>query len=167
MSKLSRFVDYGIWVALIAVFAIVVMRKSSGPDTGKAAAAIDLPLLSSEQRRFRLHDHRGKKVVIEVFASWCGACRRAAPDLAETYREHAGRVDFVGVMVDDNAAEARRAVHDWQVPYDVVLDDGSVSRGYRVEVLPTVVLVDEQGVVQHVSTGVPSRGQLEGWLKDL
>ncbi len=166
MKKLSRVVDYAIWAALAIVFAIVVLRRNSGPDTGHAAAAIDLPLLS-QQGRFRLEDQRGKKVVIEVFASWCGACRRAAPDLADTYRDHASEVAFVGVMVDGNPEEARRAVREWQIPYDVALDDGTVAKSYKVDLLPTVVLVDERGVVKHVSAGVPSRGQLESWLREL
>jgi thiol-disulfide isomerase/thioredoxin len=164
--KLSRLVDYAIWAALAGVFALVLMRKSSGPDTGQAAAPIDLPLLAKDGR-FRLQQERGKPVLVELFASWCGACRRAAPAFADAYRDHGGRVRFVGVMVDDDADSARKAVQSWGIPYDVALDDGGVARAYKVELLPTIVLIDDKGMVRRVWTGVPSRSQLESWLTEL
>ena len=70
-------------------------------------------------------------------------------------------------MVDDDPALAARTIKSWGIPYDVVLDDGSVSRSYKVEMLPTLVLIDEAGVVRRVSTGAPSRAQLEKWLTEL
>lgn len=164
--KLSRIIEYVIWAALAGVFLVLLLRRASGPEEGTAAAAFDLPLLA-EQGRFNLEDHRGKRVLLEIFASWCGACRRAAPAFADAYADHGKNVSFVGVMVDDDADAAARTVQDWEIPYDVVLDDGSVSRSYRVQMLPTVVLIDEHGMVERVWTGAPSRSQLESWLTGL
>jgi len=164
--KLSRLVDYAIWAALAGVFVLVLMRKSSGPDTGQTAAPIDLPLLVKDGR-FRLDQEPGKPVLVELFASWCGACRRAAPAFADAYQDHGQRVRFVGVMVDDDADAARQAVQSWNIPYDVALDNGGVARAYKVELLPTVVLIDGQGMVRRGWTGAPSRSQLETWLTEL
>ena len=74
---------------------------------------------------------------------------------------------FVGVMVDDDANAARQAVRSWDIPYDVALDTGGVAQAYKVELLPTVVLIDDKGVVRRVWTGAPSRSQLETWLTEL
>ncbi len=164
--KLSRLIDYAIWAALAGVFVLVLMRKNSGPDTGQAAAPIDLPLLV-KNGRFRLEDQRGKPVLVEMFASWCGACRRAAPAFADAYRDHGEKVRFVGVMLDDDAQSARQTVQNWDIPYDVALDNGGVARAYKVELLPTTVLIDANGVVRRVWTGAPSRSQLESWLAEL
>lgn len=164
--KASRFLDYAIWAALAGVFALVLMRRASGPETGQLAAPIDLPLLSKEGR-FRLEEQRGQPVLVEVFASWCGACRRAAPALADAYRDHGQKVRFVGVMVDDDPQAARQAIQSWDIPYDVALDSGTVARDYKVELLPTLVLIDREGIVRRVTTGAPSRSQIEGWLTEL
>ncbi|HVJ19746.1 MAG TPA: TlpA disulfide reductase family protein [Polyangiaceae bacterium] len=164
--KVSKLVDYAIWAALAGVFVLVLMRRSSGPDTGHAAAPIDLPLLLKDGR-FRLDQQRGKPVLVEMFASWCGACRRAAPAFADAYQDHGKRVRFVGIMIDEDAETARRAAQSWEIPYDVALDDAGVARAYKVELLPTVVLIDGQGVVRRVWTGAPSRSQLENWLTEL
>lgn len=166
MIKVSRLIDYAIWAGLLGAVVFVVMRRASGPETGKPAAAFDLPLVGSEGR-FNLAEHRGKPVLVEVFASWCGACQRSAPTLAETFQDHRANVKFVGVLVDDDPAQAQNVKSDWGIPYDVAFDDGSVSRNYNVKLLPTLILIDQAGTVRRVSTGMPTRLQLEGWLREL
>jgi cytochrome c biogenesis protein CcmG/thiol:disulfide interchange protein DsbE len=166
VKNLSRLIDYAIWAGLLAVVVFVVVRRHSGPETGKPAAVFDLPLVGSDGR-FNLAERRGKPVLIEVFASWCGACRRAAPTLADAFEDHRGNVDFVGVVVDDDPGAASRVKSEWGIPYDVAMDDGTVSRDYNVQLLPTIILVDQAGVVRRVTTGMPTRSQLEGWITEL
>jgi thiol-disulfide isomerase/thioredoxin len=138
----------------------------SGPKEGSSAAPFELPLVGASAARFRLDEQRGKPVLIEVFASWCGACQRSAPVLAEASRKHQ-QVVFLGVSVDGSPEEAARVKADWQIPYPVALDDGSMSKSYKVEVLPTLVLVDRAGQIQRVATGIPSSSTLESWLAEL
>lgn len=166
MIKASRLIDYAIWAGLLGAMVFVVMRRNSGPETGRPAAAFDLPLVGSDGR-FNLAEHRGKPVLIEVFASWCGACERSAPTLAETFQDHRAKMTFVGVLVDDDPKQAAHVKDEWGIPYDVAFDDGSVSRNYNVKLLPTIILVDQSGTVRRVTTGMPTRGQLEGWIREL
>jgi thiol-disulfide isomerase/thioredoxin len=157
--------DYVIWAAL-AVSAVVLFKhhRSSGPEEGSEAAAFDLPLLGAEGR-FNLASQRGTPVVVEVFASWCGTCRRAAPALSEMYRSYAGKnVAFVGVSVDESRQKAEDARTEWRIPYPVAHDDGSVSRGYAVSLLPTVVLIDKHGKVRRSVAGIPSKRELDEFL---
>jgi thiol-disulfide isomerase/thioredoxin len=156
--------DYVIWAALAASALVLLDHRSSGPAEGTDAATFDLPLLGSSER-FNLASQRGKPVVMEVFASWCGTCRRATPVLSEMYRSHVGRdVTFLGVSVDDSRQQAENARAEWDIPYPVALDDGSVARGYGVSLLPTVVLIDKHGKVRRSVTGVPSKRELDEFL---
>jgi hypothetical protein len=83
----------------------------------------------------------------------------------EAWEKHGnGRVAFVGISLDGNSAEAARLKREWDIPYDVAVDDGTMSKNYEIEVLPTFVLVDAQGVVRHVSTGTPTSSDLDRWL---
>ena len=166
--SLSRAFDWILYAALAATALIFVSRKMSGPDEGEAAAHFDLPIVGDSGARFRLDEHRGKPVLVEVFAGWCGACRRAAPAVADAWKKHGqGRVAFLGVSVDSSAEDALRVKRDWEIPYDVALDDGSLSKSYGIEALPTFVLIGRDGLVLRVSTGAPSRSELERWLTDL
>ena len=166
MKRSSRLIDYAIWAAIGVAFVAVLRRRSSGPEEGSRAAPIDLPLVG-EQGRFQLAEQQGKAVVVEVMASWCGACRRAAPVLAEAYRSlDPEQVTFVGVSLDDNMAEAAALKAKWAIPYDVALDNGSVARDYNVSLLPTVVVIGRDGTIRHVSSGVPSKSDIERWTAE-
>ncbi|HET9953608.1 MAG TPA: TlpA disulfide reductase family protein [Polyangiaceae bacterium] len=165
-ARLSRLLDYALYGALGVTLVTFVSRKMSGPTEGKTAAPIDLPLLG-EEKRFKLAEHANRPVLLEVFASWCGVCERTAPSVGAAFAKHSkSGVTFLGVSVDSNPADAARAKQSWPIPYDVALDDGSLSRAYDIKVLPTFVLIGADGRVKHVSTGAASESTLESWLSD-
>ncbi len=142
------------------------VQRSSGPKEGSVAAAFDLPL-AGQPGRVSLAAQKGKPVLMEVFASWCSACKRTSPHLVEAWRaHHQENVTFLAVSVDEDAAAAGRIKQDWQLPFDVALDDGTVSRGYDISLLPTLIYIDAQGTVRHATAGAASRGDLEDWLTE-
>ena len=166
-SKLSRAVDWAMYIGIAGLFGVLVTRGASGPREGAAAKAFQLPLADGSGV-FRLDEQRGKPVLMEVFASWCGACEHAAPMVDEVYREaEKSGVVFVGVSVDSDARLARRVQETWPIAYPVAVDDGQVQRAYGVSLLPTFVLIDKDGMVKRVSSGVPSRRTLSRWLAEL
>jgi len=166
-GKLSRAFDFAIYAGIAGLFGLLILRGGSGPKEGALAAGFQLPLATGNGT-FRLEEQRGKPVLMEVFASWCGACERAAPMIDQVYRD-AGRDDvvFVGVSLDEDAGAAREAKESWPIRYPVAVDDGSVSRAYGVSLLPTFVLIDRDGKIKRVSAGVPSRRTLSRWLQEL
>jgi cytochrome c biogenesis protein CcmG/thiol:disulfide interchange protein DsbE len=166
-SKLSRAADWGLYVGIAGLFGLLVSRSSSGPREGAHAASFQLPLASGNGA-FSLDEQRGKPVLMEVFASWCGACEHAAPMVDEVYRDAAkSGVVFVGVSVDNDAQAAQRVQQSWPISYPVAVDDGQVQRAYGVSLLPTFVLIDKSGTIKRVSSGVPSRRTLSRWLAEL
>lgn len=166
-SKLSKAVDWLLYLGVAALLAVLITRGSSGPREGTQAKAFILPLASGAGS-FNLGAQRGKPVLMEVFASWCGACEHAAPMVDEVYKDaqHSGVV-FVGVSVDNDLSAARRVQETWPIAYPVAVDDGRVQRAYGVSLLPTFVLIDKDGTVKRVSSGVPSRRTLSRWLSEL
>lgn len=166
-GKLSRVTDWIIYACIGGLLLVLVTRGNQGPQEGAAAQPFDLQLVDGAGQ-FRLEEHRGKPVLLEVFASWCGACENAAPMLQQVYRDaQQNGVVMVGVSIDDDANDARGVKRDWPIPYPVALDDGSVKRAYGVSLVPTFVLIDREGTIKRVSTGVPSRRTLSRWLTEL
>jgi len=165
-DKLWELARYGAIGGGIYFLASHFVRNSSGPKAGSTAAAFDLPLAGSEGR-VSLAAQRGKPVLMEVFASWCGACKRSSPRLVEAFHAHQGEdVTFLAVSVDEDPSAASRIKRDWQLPFDVALDDGSVSRGYGISMLPTLIYIDAQGTVRHSAAGVVSRSEIDTWLAE-
>lgn len=163
-EKLFEILRYGALAACVYVLATQLMRHSSGPKEGSQAAAFDLPL-AGESGRVSLTAQQGKPVLMEVFASWCGVCKRSAPHLIEASRAH-HNVTFLAVSVDEDPAAAIRAKADWQIPFAVAIDDGSVSKAYAISMLPTLIYIDAKGTVRHSSVGAPSNSELESWLAE-
>lgn len=162
--------SYTRW-ALMAFLGLLVLwqlkRCGGGPSEGAEAPDIDLPIVASavgEPARFSLENREYKPVLIEVFASWCGTCRRSAPALARAHEKYGKDLEFVGISVDDDASLAAEAKHSWQIPYPVAHDDrGAFARAYRIRVLPTFVLLDRDGRIAEVSAGLPSERNLDEW----
>jgi thiol-disulfide isomerase/thioredoxin len=166
-GKLSKAFDWLMYAGVAGLLGVLVMRGGSGPREGSEARSFELPLASGPGS-FSLASHQGKPVLMEVFASWCGACERAAPMVDEVYREASQRgVVFVGVNVDGDPSAAKRVQESWPISYPVAVDDGSVQRAYGVSLLPTFVLIGRDGTVKRVSSGVPSRRTLSRWLNEL
>lgn len=166
---------YARWVlvALAGLLLVWQLKRcgGGGPAEGAEAPAIDLPLVSAavgEPVRWSLANREDKPVLIEVFASWCGTCRRAAPALARAHEKYGTDLEFVGVSVDDDAALAAEAKQAWQIPYPVAHDEsGSFARAYRIRVLPTFVLLDREGRIAEVSAGLPSESRVDEWAKSV
>jgi thiol-disulfide isomerase/thioredoxin len=166
-SKLSKVVDWALYAGIAGLFGVLLTRGGSGPKEGSEAKSFQLPLASGAGT-FSLAEQHGKPVLMEVFASWCGACEHAAPMVDEVYRDaQKSGVVFVGVSVDSDARAAQRVKQDWPIAYPVAVDDGRVQRAYGVSLLPTFVLIDRDGKVKHTSSGVPSRRLLSRWLSEL
>ena len=157
---------YGALGVGVYILASQWVHHSSGPKEGSQAAAFDLPLLG-EQGRVSLAAQHGRPMIMEVFASWCGACKRTTPRLSDVYREHSkDDVTFLAVSVDEDPAAAANVKADWQIPFSVAHDDGTVSRSYGISMLPTLIYIDKNGTVRHSSAGITSKSELESWLAE-
>jgi thiol-disulfide isomerase/thioredoxin len=113
---------------------------------------------------------RGRVVLVDFWASWCGPGRMLAPRLS-ALKEKLGAQGFsvVGITMDD-AEKAAVFAEKHQMRYGIVVDkDGETSRAYGVSALPTMLLIDKKGVVRDVLIGYDPTGdaRLEASVKAL
>ncbi len=166
--RLKRWVRYGLWFAAAAAVALMLSRRASGPAVGVLAPEVDLPVLASAGQRLKLGGALGTPMVIEAFTSWCAVCERSAPRFtAAALAPRKREVRFVGVSLDESAEAAQRAKDEWRLPYQVALDDGSFGRSFKIKLLPTLIVIDAEGRVRHVSTGRLDPDELEEQLDAL
>lgn len=121
----------------------------------------DLPLQTLDGRQQSLQAWRGRPLVINVWATWCGPCRREMPVLAEAQRTHVD-VDIVFANQGEAASEVTAFLeHSALDLQNVLLDPGSeVSRHYGVRGFPTTLFIDAEGRLQHARVGELSMGSL-------
>lgn len=163
-SRLGKWLDYLLWGAGIAILVIALWPKDSGPSVGAPASSFELPLVGA-QGSFSHEGPRDKPLLVEAFASWCGACRRSN-GLISSLGEANEQLDVVAVSVDDNPAAALNAKRSWPIDVPVLHDrDGSFQRNYRVQVLPTFILIGKGGEIQDVTVGRVGATDLRRWLR--
>jgi thiol-disulfide isomerase/thioredoxin len=155
--------------ALLLVFGVLlltraVLRSSSGPPTGQLAKPFQLPVAGTNTER-SLADFHGKPLLIEAVAPWCGACRDSAGAMHDAaLAERRGPMQFLGVVIDTNRSGAAALKKAWDIPYEVLADEGQFASDYEISLLPTFILIDGSGVVKHVHNGRAERDEIEAWL---
>ena len=110
----------------------------------------DFVVYDSEGNEARLSDFRGKPVIINFWATWCGYCVREMPDFQAAYEAHGDQIHFMMINVTDGYretqadAEAFIAENGYTFPvyFDLNLDAGNA---YYVNTMPTTYLLDAQG----------------------
>jgi len=125
---------------------------------GREAGEVKLPLLEGDE--FVLSKARGKIVVLDFWATWCGPCVKAIPEYLEAVsRFDSDRVRFVGVNQSESAEVITAFLkrRDWK--FDVALDqNGGVGLSYGVTGIPHTVVIDGEGKVAWVHTGYTPDG---------
>lgn len=127
-----------------------------------AAQAPDFTLRSSNGPNLRLQEQRGRVVLINFWATWCGPCRQEMPQLAKLYDKYreAGFV-ILGVSVDDDTRKATDVANRLGLTFPVLLDnEKTVSQLYDLSTMPSSFLIDRNGKVRYVHKGYVSGTEL-------
>jgi peroxiredoxin len=119
----------------------------------KAAPDFDLPVVQGAVSG-KLSDYAGHVVVLEFWATWCGACKQTYGELARLQAEHEGELKVLGVTSEGSDAIAR-FLGKYKLGFGVLRDPGSAvfRGGYHGTRLPTVVVIDRDGIVRHAGIG--------------
>ena len=118
-------------------------------------SAPDFTLKSLEGSNLRLEEYRGQVVLINFWASWCGPCRQEMPLLDRLHQRYVDTgFAVLGVNVEGEEAPARELIDKIPVTFPVLIDEGQlVSELYKLEAMPSTVVVDRDGVVRYIHRG--------------
>jgi cytochrome c biogenesis protein CcmG, thiol:disulfide interchange protein DsbE len=163
-------------VRLVVAAALLILPAACGsakprPGCGGAtdllpASPTALPTLDARGFRDLLCQLRGKPVVVNVWASWCGPCIFEAPDLASAAKEYAGQVQFVGVDVQDQLAPGRAFIEKYGWTYPSVFDPSAAIRdSFGLVGAPHTIFFDAQGGRSFVWSGPVTKEVLANAIK--
>lgn len=171
--KQRRWIHWLISAMVFVAFYAWMTRGNVSPLMGEQAPDLSMFVAAGAEpggpSKVTLSEMRGRVVVLDFWASWCGACKRSTPvlnDLSEEFAEQ--EVSFYAVNVEPIDRQTLQAAYlAFGTKFPSLHDrTGTVQRRYSIKMLPTVIVVGQDGLVHWASTGVPSKMRLRGAISE-
>ena len=170
----------------VALFAVPLLR---GPEAGPGgtpdrtavpggagtcsaptgSAKLDFTLKDMNGATVRLADYKGKVLLLNFWATWCGPCRTEIPELVTLVDEHKAKgFEVVGVSIDDSPEQLRAFAQEMKMNYPslLMLDDLDTAFG-PMWALPTTFLIDRNGSICLKHMGPVTKEMVEREIKGL
>jgi cytochrome c biogenesis protein CcmG/thiol:disulfide interchange protein DsbE len=161
--------------ALLCGALLVVLLKGFGRDphevpfrlSGKPATPFTLRALDSG-KPVSLEQFRGRPVVINFWASWCGPCRQEHPVLEWGAKEFGGQAQFLGIVFEDTEENAREFLQQMGASFPQLVDPRSrISVDYGVAGVPETYFIDANGVIMGKHVGPIDPQTLANRIREL
>lgn len=156
-------------VFLFTLAALLIVF-SSPTVLGQEAVRPQFALKNINGSTVRLRAYRGKVVLINFWATWCPPCRAEMPDLVRLQREHAKQgLQIIGITYPpEKKSRVRRFARSLKVNYPIILGTRQIRERFSSdETLPLTVVIDRDGKVKEIISGILLRQEFDEKIKPL
>jgi len=166
MKKILVFAGLGLAVVAVSLFVMAAAKPAAKTEASRRLPiAADFTLKDLNSKNVTLSSFKEKKVLLVFGATWCPYCVMEIPELKAFYQKHRDKdVKLINVDIGESRAKVAAFAEKHSIEYTVVLDeDSSVARQYKLYGIPSVYLIDENGMIKY--SGEEPREGFEALLK--
>lgn len=146
-------------LALTSTAQLPVIRFVRDPDP-----APDFQLKDLDGQDLNLAAYKGKVILLNFWATWCGPCRAEIPGLIDLQNKYKDQLQIIGMDIDDEEADVRDTLKSESINYPVAMTPGQIRMEYGgITALPTVFVINQEGrvVQKHVGLFNPALYETE------
>ncbi|WP_136468621.1 peroxiredoxin family protein [Flagellimonas onchidii] len=155
-------------IFLKVIFMLSVSLNLSAQETLKVGdTAPNFELQASNGNTYNLSDFKGKMVVLDFWAMWCGPCKKKMPKIQELHKTYNKKgVEVLGMLAMNSGAEdkAKAYFNDKGYSFKLIYGNDQLVKDYGLMFLPTVTVIDQKGVILYHSTK-PNPNEYEDIVK--
>ncbi|MGE7769425.1 peroxiredoxin family protein [Viridibacillus arvi] len=152
-----------------------IVEDTLGVKSGLAIGELapDFELETLEGKKVKLSDFRGKKVILNFWATWCPPCKAEIPHMQKYYEKYAEEDNFEIVAVNltsykESVKYVKKFVKTYEMTFPVLLDTkGEQMDAYEIYVVPTTYYLDTKGVIQKKVRGPVDQDSMRESIKAL
>jgi len=153
-------------LSIIIGFFIVREKSYSGDDKG-----IDFVFNDLNDKPLRLSNFRGKVVLVDIWATWCGPCRMEIPGFINLYKKYKNKgFEIIGISVDKGGKnDVIPFAKEYKINYPLVIGDSrEIMKVFGSIIgIPTTFLIDRDGVIKNKYIGAQPESTFEKDIKKL
>ena len=147
-----------ILVLILCMGGFCLLPQCGKEKESPAGLAPDFTLKTLDGQEITLSQLKGKVVLLDFWATWCGPCRESIPHLIQLYNHYRGNgFELIGMDVGERDLDrVRRFIKSMDIPYPIVVATDDVAKSYRVSGIPETILIDKEGNIRERIAGFSS-----------
>jgi len=172
---------YKLFISLLLIYTLVGCSRNkenaNKPVTSQEPSALngdndkapEFILLSTDGKKIRLSDYKGKVVIVDFWATWCAPCRKGIPDLIEIQKEFGKKVVVIGISLDtDSKGDVLPFMQKFGINYPITYGTLEVTQQYGgVEAIPTSFIIDKNGRIVDKHVGLVPKSEYTNLINKL
>lgn len=169
-------------VVLISLLTVAIVqameKKTEQPDTASTASANkeglaigakapDFELKTLTGETVKLSNLKGKKVMLNFWATWCPPCKAEMPEMEQFYKENGKDIVILAVNIDPQL-DVQKFVDENKITFPILLDaEDKVNESYQILSIPTTYFIDSKGNIQNKYTGAMNLALMKEYASKL
>ena len=156
----------------LAVLALLIVVAGGWYIARPKGGAIDFSLVDIDGEAFRLSDFKGRVVLLDFMATWCGPCMVSMSDLSEIRTHFGDEIVMITISIDP-VSDTEKQLMKWRDTWEAVwihardTADPPLSQRFKVSVIPTMLIIDKDGEIGFKHVGLTPVETLKSEISEL